>query len=102
MPKLTKFPGLHDEFFGQEIPIRNNALTRIHITFHGKVLSIPEVISFVINVVGSLNCILFESTFRIDVIALISSSMCPRMKFQEYIVDEGTRRFSKCIPWRLN
>jgi hypothetical protein len=92
MPKLTKFLGLHNEFFGQEIPIRNNALMWIRITFHGNVLSIPEVISFVINVVGSLNCIPFESTFRILVIASIS---------QKNIVDEETRRFSKCIPWRL-
>jgi hypothetical protein len=62
MPKLTKFLGLHNEFFSQEIPIRNNALTWIRITFHGNVLSVPEVISFVINVVGSLNCIPFKST----------------------------------------
>jgi hypothetical protein len=101
MPKLTKFLGLHNEFFGQEIPIRNNALTRIRITFHGNALSVPEVISFVINIVGGLNCIPFESTFRILVIALISSSMCPSVKTQKDVVDEKTRRFSKCIPWRL-
>jgi hypothetical protein len=92
MPKLTKFLGLHNEFFGQEIPIQNNALTWIRITFHGNVLSVPEVISFVINVVSSLNCIPFKSTFRILVIASIS---------QKHIVDEETRRFSKCIPQRL-
>jgi hypothetical protein len=80
MSKLTKFLGLHNEFFGQEIPIRNNALTRIHITLHSNVLFIPEVISFVINGVGGLNCIPLESIFRIVVIALIGSPMCLSMK----------------------
>jgi hypothetical protein len=89
MLELTKFLGLHNEFFGQEIPIRNNALTWIHITFHGNVFSIPEVISFVINEVGSLNCIPFESTFRILVIALVSSSMCPSMKIQKNVINGG-------------
>jgi hypothetical protein len=97
MPKLTKFLGFRNEFFGQEIPIRNNALTWIRITFHGNVLSVPEVIGFVI----SLNCIPFESTFRILVIALISSLMRPSVKIQKNIVDEKTRRVTKCIPWRL-
>src|SRR5258707_2124331 len=91
MPKLTKFLGLHNEIFAQEIPTRNNALTGIHVN----VLSIPEVISFVNNVVTSLNCIPFESTFRILVITLISSLMCPSMKIQKKIVEEETRRFSK-------
>jgi hypothetical protein len=75
MLKLTKFLGFHNEFFGQEIPIRNNSLARIHTTFHGNVLSIPEVTSFVINKVHSLNYILFENIFRILVIASIASSM---------------------------
>jgi hypothetical protein len=101
MPKLIKFLSLHNEFFGQEIPIQNNALTRICITFHINVLSIPEVTSFMINIVGSLNCISFKSTFRILVIALISSSMCPSIKIQKRIIDGETRHFSKCILWQL-
>lgn len=79
MLKLTKFLSLHDEFLGQEIPIRNNALTQIHITFHVNTLSVPEAITFVIGGVGGLNCIPFESIFRILVIALIGSSMGPSM-----------------------
>jgi|SRR5260221_7619642 len=98
MLELTKFLGLHNEFFGQEIPIRNNALTRIHIT-HGNVLSVPEVISFVINGVGNLICVPFESISIILVMALIGSSMCPSMKIQKDVVNEETRRFSTCIPW---
>jgi len=39
MPKLTKFLGLHNEFFGKEIPIRNNAVTRIRATFYDNVFS---------------------------------------------------------------
>src|SRR6266436_4053407 len=101
MPKLTKFLGLHNEFFGQEIPIRNNALTRIHITLYGNVPSIPEVFSFVINGVGSLNCIPFKSIFRTLVIALIGSPMCLSMKIQKNVVNEVTRCFSMCIPWWL-
>ena len=62
MPKVTKFLGLHNEFFGQEIPIRNQALTWIRITFHGNALSVFAVTSVVINV-GSLSHIPFESTF---------------------------------------
>jgi hypothetical protein len=80
MLKLTKFLGLHNEFFGQEIPIRNNTLTRIHITFHVNILSVPEVITFVVNGVSSLKYIPFESISRILVIALIGSLMCPSMK----------------------
>jgi hypothetical protein len=80
MLELTKFLGLHNEFFGQEIPIRNDALTRIRITFHGNLLSAPGVISFVINGASSLDCTPFESVFTILVIALISSSMRPSMK----------------------
>ena len=75
MLKLTKFFGLYKEFFGQEIPIRNNALMRIHITFHVNILSIPEAISFVINRIGSLSCIPFKSIFKNLVIALIDSSI---------------------------
>jgi hypothetical protein len=99
MLKLTKFLGLHNEFFGQEIPIRNNALTWNHITFHINVLSVPEVISVVINGVSSLNCIPFESIFRILVIALIGSSMCPSVKIQKNAVSKETRHFSTCSPW---
>src|SRR5258708_20239626 len=98
MDKLTKFLGLNNEIFAQEIPTRNNALTGIHVN----VLSIPEVISFVNNVVASLNCIPFESTFRIFIITLISSLMCPSMKIQKKIVEEETRRFIKSIFCRLN
>jgi hypothetical protein len=47
-----------------------------------------------INEVGSLNCIPFESIFRILIIALIGSSMCPSMKIQKNVVDGGIRRFS--------
>src|SRR5258707_14656149 len=74
MLKLTKFLSLHNEFFGQNIPIRNNALTRIHIIFHVNVLSIPEVIGFGINGVSGL---------KILAIAVISSSMCLSMKIQK-------------------
>ena len=101
MPKVTKFFGFHNELFSQEIPIRNNALTRIRVTFHGNVLSVPKVITFVINVVGGLKAldyVPFNYTFGILVIALISSPMIPSMKIKKKIVDEGTRRFSKCIP----
>ena len=99
MPKLTKFLGLRNELFGQEIPIQNNALTRIHITIHSNVLSIPEVINVEIN--GGLNRIPFESIFRIVVIALIGSLMCLSMKIQKKVVNKVTRRFNMCIPWRL-
>jgi hypothetical protein len=90
MLKLTKFLGFHNEFFSQEIPIRNNALTWIH------VLSAPEVISFVINGVGSLNCIAFEILIEV-IIALIGSSMCLGVKLQKDVVSEGspTRGFRK-------
>jgi len=90
MLELTKFLGLHNEFFSQEIPIRNNALMWIHITFQGNIFSVPEVISFMINGVSSLNCIPFESTFRILVIALVSNLMCPSMKIQKNVVNGGT------------
>src|SRR5260370_32376634 len=93
MPKLMKFLSLHNEIFAQEISTQNNALMGIHVN----VLSIPEVISFVNNVVASLNCIPFESTFRILVITLISSLMCPSMKIQKKIVEKETRHFSKCV-----
>ncbi len=91
MPKLMKFLSLHNEIFAQETPTQNNALMGIHVN----ILSIPEVISFVNNIVTSLNCIPFESTFRILVITLISSLMCPSMKIQKKIVEEETRHFSK-------
>jgi hypothetical protein len=71
------------------------------IAFHGNVFSVPKVITFMINVVGSLkalNYIPFDYTFGILVIALISSPMFLSLKIQKEIVDEGTRRFSKCIP----
>src|SRR5258707_1913322 len=97
MPKLTKFLGLHNEIFNQEIPTQDNALTGIHVN----VLSIPEVISFMNNIVTSLNCIPFESTFRILIITLISSLMCPSMKIQKKIIKEETRCFNKCIFWQL-
>src|SRR5258707_3228220 len=97
MPNLMMYLSLHNEIFAQEISTQNNALTGIHIN----VLSIPEVISFVNNIVASLNCIPFESTFRILVITLISSLMCPSMKIQKKIIEEETRHFSKCIFWWL-
>jgi len=64
MLKLTKFLSLHNEFFSQNIPIQNNSLTQIHIIFQVNILSIPEVISFGINRVGSLNCTPLESIFK--------------------------------------
>jgi len=91
--KLTKFLGLHNEFFGQEIQIRKDALTQIHITFHGSILFVPKVISSMVVRVGSLSCIPFESIFRILVMALITSSMCLSMKIQKYVVNEETRLY---------
>src|SRR5712691_1928830 len=102
MLKLTKFLSLHNEFFGQNIPIRNNALTRIHIAFHTNVLSIPEITGFGIDGVGSLKFIPLESVFRILVIAFIGSLMCPpSMKIQKDIIDKAAGHFSTCILWRL-
>jgi hypothetical protein len=62
--------------------------TRIRIIFHGNILSAPEVVSFVINGIGGFNCIPFESIFRIPVIVLIGSSMCPGMGNQKNVVSE--------------
>ena len=105
MPKVTKFFGLHNEFFSQEIPIRNNSLTRIRVTFQGNVLFVVKTITFVINVVGGLKALNYIPFNRaralgILIIALISSPMFLSMKIQKKIV-QGTRRFSKCIPWQL-
>ena len=86
MLKVTKFLSLHNEFFGQEIPIQNHALMRIRITFHGNALSVFAVTSVMINV-GSLSRIPFKSAFRTLIIAL----MCPSKKIPKEIVDEDTR-----------
>ena len=88
MPKVTKFLSLYNELFGQEIPIQNNALTWICITFHGIVLSVLRVIASVINIIGSLKVLI---TFRILVIALISNPMCLSMKVPKKIIDKKTR-----------
>ena len=98
MLKLTKFLGLHNGFFSQKIPIRNNTLTWIHFTFRVDTLFTPGVISFRIDEVGSLNCIPLEIVF---IIVFISSSMCPSMKIQKDAIDKGTGRFRRCIPWQL-
>src|SRR6267142_4195620 len=98
MLKLTKFLGLHNEFFSQNIPIQNSSLMRIHIIFQVNVLSIPEVISFEINRVGSLNCTPLESIFKILIITLISALMCPSVKIQKNALNKVTGRFGTCIP----
>src|SRR5882672_12835607 len=101
MLKLTKFLSLHDKFFSQNIPIRNNALARIRIAFHINTLSIPEIICFDINGISGLNCIPFEGAFRILLITVIGSSMCLGMEGQKDITDGAAGCFSTYIPWRL-
>jgi hypothetical protein len=97
MLELTKFLCLHDELFSQHIPIRDDALTWIHLAFQVDVLSMPEVISSGIDGIGSLNCIPLESVFRILVIDFINSSTCLSMKTQKDPIDEATVP----IPLRL-
>ena len=87
--KLTKF-------LSESIPINNNALTRIHITFHVNVLSITKVIGSRIDRVWSLNCIPLGGVFRTLVIAVVDSSMClsMEMKIQKDVIDEAIGHFS--------
>ena len=96
MLELTKSLGLHDEFFSKNIPIRNNALARIHIVFHVNVISIPEVAGFGIDDVSSL-----RSVFKILVIAVIGSSMCLSMEVQKDVIKGATGHFGMCILWQL-
>lgn len=101
MLELTKFLGLRNEFLSQKVPIRNNALAQVRITFRVNVLPIAEVISFGINGVGSFNSIPLEIVFRILAIALIGSWMCPSTKVQKDVIDDVTGWLSTFNTWRL-
>jgi len=97
MLKLTKSLCLRDELFIQHIPIRDDALTRVHFTFRVDILSILEVINSGIDRV----CIALESVFRTLVISFISNSMRLSMKIQKDFIDKATGRHSTSILWQL-
>src|SRR6266850_1873538 len=94
MPALEKLYNISSK-------VKAARLCQIHIVFQVNILSIPEVISFGINRVGSLNCTPLKSIFKILIIALIGAPMHPSVKIQKNALDKVTGRFGTCIPRRL-